>query len=544
MYHPTMNALGLLSRRHLIRLGAVAGAGRLLPRSPARAQEGPEAAWSPADGLRLAGPVQGLSSLDPALSRDLDTNFIVRQIARGLVGYDTQLNPVPELAAAIDVSGDLRTYDVTIRGDAVFHDGRPVEAEDVAWSFARALNPESAGGDPNALAAPVYLRDIAGADDVLAGRATGLEGIEVIGPSRLRITLQEPSATFQMKLAAVPASILDRHQAVEGAAWWQAINGSGPFSVQAIDATAFELAAVPAWRTGMPAVERVRVLLGADASQPENLYQAGEIDLVPDVLPQLVPLIEDPASGVPIGAMIEVMRFSLAYIALGNQRPPLDDVHIRRALQRVFPVERFARAMFGDRVVPATGVLPPGMLGTTWGSVLPAQDVEAARAEIAASRYGAPEAVPAIPVYAADIAPVEALRDLARDELGLVVEAVQVNWYDFLAGLAAQRWDAYSLLWGADYPDPEALLWVLFGSDSAENYTGYRNAEFDAAIAAARREGRIEQRRARYAEAQRILVDDAAVIPLYMPRGYTLARPGMRHVPVTSMGLLGLEAIR
>src|SRR5699024_5935081 len=86
--------------------------------------------WSPADGVRIAGPTQGIDSLDPALARDLDTIFLTRQLARGLVGYDDDLLPVPELAATIDVADDGLEYTVRIRDDARFQDGRPVEAED------------------------------------------------------------------------------------------------------------------------------------------------------------------------------------------------------------------------------------------------------------------------------------------------------------------------------------------------------------------------------------------------------------------------------
>lgn len=527
-------------------LAAAAAAGLVLPVAGIRTvAQDPVPPWAPADGLRLAGPTQGVSTLDPAFARDLDTHFLVRQICRGLVGYDADLNPVPELAASVEVSADLREYRITLRDDARFHDGRRIEAADVAWSFARALNPEIAGGDASRLAAAVYLRDIEGADDLLAGRAATLAGIELEDAARLRIALREPTATFLMKLAAVPAAVLDRRQQTSEPMWWSSLNGSGPFRIASIDpAASLELTPVERWRGEAITLASVSVLLGASASQPENLYQAGKLDLVPDVLPQLVPLLEDPATGVEIGQLLDVPRYSLAYIAFGNQRPPLDDPHVRRALQLAFPADRLARAMFADQALPATGILPPGMLGQEWPAQLPAHDLDAARSELARSRYGTAEAVPPIRVFAADILAVEALRDVAARDLGLRVEATQVTWYDFLVGLAERRWDAYSLLWGADYPDPEAFLWVLFGSDSSENYTGYANPAFDALIAEARSERDTAVRRTRYAEAQQALVDDAAVIPLYVPRGFTLARPGITHVPVTSMGLLGLETIR
>jgi ABC-type transport system substrate-binding protein len=546
MYHLRMKAPGSVSRRQLIEIVAgAAAAGVALPRTCTARALDTGSAWTPSAGLRLAGSVQGVATLDPALARDLDTHFLVRQVCRGLVGYDADLNPVPELAATVDASEDLREYRVSLRDDVRFHDGRAIEAEDVAWSFARALNPETAGGDPAGLAAAIYLRDIEGADDVLSGRASTLSGIAIEDRTTLRIALREPTASFPMKLAAVPAAVLDRTQATGDPMWWTSLNGSGPFRIASIDpATSLTLTPVERWRGEAISVASVSVLLGAGASQPENLYQAGLLDLVPDVLPQLVPLLEDPATGVEIGQLLDMPRFSLAYIAFGNQRPPLDDLHVRRAMQLAFPADRLAKAMFADEALPATGILPPGMLGQEWPANLPAHDLEAARVELAASRYGSAAEVPPISIYAADIVPVEALRDVAERDLGLRVEAIQVDWYDFLGGLAERRWDAYSLLWGADYPDPEAFLWVLFGSDSSENYTGYANPSVDALLAEARNDPGLSARRTRYASAQQALIDDVAVIPLFVPRGFTLARPGISRVPVTSMGLLGLETIR
>jgi ABC-type oligopeptide transport system substrate-binding subunit len=304
-----------------------------------------------------------------------------------------------------------------------------------------------------------------------------------------------------------------------------------------------ELESASSWHSNTVAVSTVSIRLGPSANQPVNLFQAGEIDLVRDAQPLLISLVEDPATGIDDGSVLETPLFSLAYIAFGNQRPPLDDLHVRRAIQLVFPASSFAEAKFGDRVLPATGIVPPGMLGKAMEADLPRVDLDAARAEIAASRYGSAERVPPIRIHAADIAPVEALRDVVMRDLGIKVEAVQVNWLDFMDGLAVQRWDGYSMIWGADYPDPEAFLWMLFGSASSENYTGYSNSALDDIIALSRREPERAERRDLYMRAQQMLIDDAAVIPLYFPVGYTLARSGLNDILVTPMGLLGLETI-
>lgn len=537
-----MNTRARASRRQLIASGLAAGFGWNRLHSGRASAEA--AGWSSADGLRLAGPYQGLASLDPTLARDLESNFIVRQVCRGLVGYDETLAPVPELASTIHLSDDQLTYTFGLREEARFHDGRQIEAEDIRFSLSRAVNPSTAGGDLARLPGPTYLRSIVGVDAVMRGDAAEISGIEVLDGRRVRISLESPSSTFLMKLAAIPASILDRHQDMSDPLWWTRVNSSGPYHIVSFNPDSeLVLGSIGSWLGKEIAVDEIRFRVGLSAAQPVNLFQAGEIDLVPQIPPQLVSLVTDPATGMDGAFVLKEPEFGLSYIAFGNRHPPLDDVHIRRALQYVFPAARFAAASFDGRVHIPEGLIPPGMLAREWQAEMPPVDSDAARREIALSRYKEASAVPAIRVHAADIAPVEALRDVARDELGLAVEAVQVNWFDFLEGLSRRSWHAYSLFWGVDYPDPEALLAVLFGSDSTENYTGYSNLALDALLDEARTEFGDEARQNLYAEAQQVLLNDAAIIPLYSPIRYTLARKGMSSVPTSPMGLLGLESL-
>jgi ABC-type transport system substrate-binding protein len=532
-----MNATLRLTRRQF----AATAAGMSLlaaPLRPRASAQGLPPAWTPGDGLRLAGPLEEPASLDPSLARDLPTTFLLRQVFRGLVRFDDGLNPVPELAERIDVSPDGLTYRAVLRDGARFHNGRRVEAEDVRESLSRALRPTTGAG--SALPGSTFLGDIAGAADVLSGAVEMLTGVVAFDTRTVEITLSRPSATFLMKLASVPASVIDRHDPVGE----DVPSGSGPFRVASRQPEeSITLAAAGTWWRGAPAVSEVLVRTGISASQPLNLYQAGEIDLVDEVPPDLASLVADDASGIEVGSLIRTDRFAVAYIALGNSQPPLDDREVRRALRLAFPAGNVARATFNGTVPEATGLIPDGMLGRTWTSPPRTVDVDAARAALRRSRYGSAERVPPIAIYGADVAPLEALRDTVGTALGLTIEVIAVAWPDFLAGLAARRFPAYTLYWGVDYPDPENLLWTLFGSDSPENYTGYRNAGFDAALASARGTLDPDQRAAIYASAHRLLLDDAAVIPLYFDRQTTLARAGIGGLSVTPMGIMSLEMI-
>lgn len=534
-----------LSRRHLVTAGVfgIAGVGQSTSPSSSAARQAEADRWQIGDGLRLAGSVTGPSSLDPARSRDLSTNFLLRQVFRGLMSLDSNLDPELELAKSVDISEDGRVHAFTIRDSARFHDGRPVTPADVQVSLSRALDPRTTDGSLEALAGITYLQDIEGATDQLAGRSEFLAGISITGDRTLTITLRLGSPTFLMRLASVPASIVDGTQVGEGRDWAAAPNGSGPFAVARWDPQeSLDLVAAESWWPGKPALSRVLIRLGSSAAQPVNLFQAGEIDLLDGIPPEVIDLVEDPATGIPSGDLLATDLFATAYIAFGNTDAPLDDIHVRRALQYVFPNGLVASASFNGAVNPANGLLPPGLLDSDWPTTMIAEDAEAARDQLRRSRYGSGDNVPPISIYAADIAMVEALREVASEELGLEIDAIQVGWPDFLTGLAERRFPAYALYWGADYPDPESLVDMLFGARSAENYTGYANETLELLLKGARRTSGGE-RVAVYAQANQLLIDDAALIPLYHPVGYTLTRVGMAGVEVTPMGILGLETI-
>jgi ABC-type transport system substrate-binding protein len=501
------------------------------------------AAQDTAQPLRLAGPSGGLQTLDPALTRDLAGLFLVRQVYRGLLRFDADLQPVPDLAEGVETSSDLRTYTFRIRPNAAFADGTIITSAHVAASYRRALDPATAGGAASGLAAVTYLGDIAGASEMLAGSASQLSGLQMIDDRTISITLTGPGATFLTRLASVPTSIVDAGEAIaDPQTWWQHPNATGPFAIDSLDDEMLVLVPNPAYIGMQPAIGRVEVVLGPNSAQPLNLFQAGEIDLVTAPASQSASLLEDPASSIEA----EVARtplFATDYIALGNTQPPLDDVHIRRALRFLISPDLVARAMFDGTVTAATGLIPEGMLGRSWPSAHIGADPELARREIGLSRYGTAERVPPIAIYAADIEPIEALRDLAAEALGLMIEAVAVGWSDFLGGLAARRFPAYGLYWGADYPDPEAFLGMLFRADGSENYTGYVNEAFDAILNQARSVADDDTRAGLYAEAQDILLEDAGVIPLYFDVGVTVSRPGLTGLDVTPLGILGLESV-
>jgi oligopeptide transport system substrate-binding protein len=392
------------------------------------------------------------------------------------------------------------------------------------------------------LGGPTLLSDIDGYDALVSGETTTLSGIRALNASTVEIRLSTPRSTFLMKLASAPASIVDPDDVNRGGNWWRSPNGSGPFSIS--EWTPNELMVLAPYDNyfaGAPTLQRVEIRLGASALQSFNLYQAGEID-IDSISVGNVDRVSSPESGLS-GELTVTPLFSVDYIAMRTDVAPLDDPHIRRALQFAFPRDKIAGVMFDGQLQAAEGMIPNGMLGRDWPVDWPPFNIDAAREQIAESRYGTPDNVPPIQIYIAGYAGAEALRDSLEASLGLTVEVIDVDWPDFLNGLTNQRYPAHELYWGADFPDPESLLWTLFGTGVADNYIGYENPRFDQVLAKAASETDAAARAKLYQQAQQMLIDDAVVIPLYYDVAYTLQKPYVRGLELTALGILRLDSV-
>jgi ABC-type transport system substrate-binding protein len=490
--------------------------------------------------LRLAGPVQGPETLDPAQMRDLSAVTILRQIYRGLIYYDDDLNPVPELAESYDISADGLIYRFVLRPGSTFQDGSPITANDVAFSLSRAVNPDTVEGDTSLLAGPTFLSDIVGFPDVINGQADMLSGIEVKSETELSITLTAPSATFLTRLAAVPAAIVSRAQVESDSTWWARPIGSGPYRVDKWDPeNELDLTRYDDFVLGKPKIKDINIRLGSRAIQSFNLYQADQID-VDAVTLYDVDRVADP-NGDFTDQLVRMPQFAFGYIALRTDVAPLDDPKIREALQLAFPRVNMATITFNGQVDPAFGLIPDGMLGRDWKKILPDMDIDAAKAAIQESSYGTADKVPPIRIYTSGALASEVLRDIARDELGLKIEVFDLEWYDFLNRLDSKQVPAFELYWAADYPDPEAMLQPLWGTGWPGNYTDYSNPKVDDLLTQAASEADSDARAQLYAKAEQLILADNVVIPAYIDVQYTVIKPYVHDLTVTPIGILRLE---
>ncbi|HLC28458.1 MAG TPA: peptide ABC transporter substrate-binding protein [Dehalococcoidia bacterium] len=479
--------------------------------------------------LRLFGgdPI----TLDPACASDADSAVYIVEIFSGLVSFDRELNVIPDVAESIDVSPDGLVYTFHLRKNVVFHDGsRRVVADDFKFSMERALNP-----DTQSTVGEVYLDDIAGVDEFITGAAEEVSGVKVINDDTLEITIKEPIVYFLDKLTYPTAYVVDRREVgdatcFEGADWTLNPNGTGPFKLKEfVLGQRIELEPnTDFYLDPKPSLQQVTYLLAGGSALV--MYENDEID-VTGVGVNDVERIRDPNE--PLNAEYQTgANMSTDYIGFNTQEAPFDDPRVRKAFAMATDKQLVAETVLMDILLPAKGILPPGIAGydETYEGV--PYDPEAARALL--DEAGGPELFDDVTLLTSGqgAAPSEALAAVTalwEEDLGVSIPIEQEEFGIFLRDIDQGNFKMFSLGWIADYPDPQNFLDIKLHSESSNNETQYSNPEVDALLERARAEKDEAERIRLYQEAERLIVEDSPWVPLFHGQDSVLIKPYVKN---------------
>jgi oligopeptide transport system substrate-binding protein len=493
--------------------------------------------------LNLVGGTSEATTIDPALVRDTQASFLARQIFSGLVTLDDDLNVVPDLAAQLpDISSDGRTYTFTLRSGAKFQDGREVTAEDVKYSLERACDPsvDPTGQGAN-LPAATYLNDIVGASDKLAGKASELSGIVVKDDRTVAITIDAPKSYFLSKLTYSTAFVVDRSNVEDsGSDWWKKPNGTGPFKLKEWKTgDHITLTRNSSYYGGAPFLAQINLALGVNATGTMTQYEQDKLDVIDVPFSDLERVLDDTN---PLSRQVSVVpALSLTYIGLNTTVKPFDDPKIRQAFYYALDRTKIAQVMYESKVQEAKGVVPPDMPNYTSEATAGTFDLDKAKQLIAESSYGSVDKLPPIVIYSAGGGLDSSLSEILYQNLGIKVEVRELEWADYLDGLAQRNFQAFILSWIADYPDPQNFLGMLFGSSSGENHTHYSSPEADGQLDQAAVERDLATREQDYARVEQTVLSDAPVVPLYHDINYVLMKPYVKGLRVTPQGVINLK---
>lgn len=470
--------------------------------------------------------------IDPLLQTGSADEY-VGHLFSGLVRMNTDLQVEPDLAERWDVSADGKEYTFTLREGLAFQSGKPITAQDVRASWERA-----ADSNLDSHTVDSYLGDIVGFKEKVAGEAQQISGLEIIDDRTIKVTIDEAKPYFLAKLTYPATFIVDQENIESGGEDWVFLpNASGPYGLRnylAGEGMVFERN--PNYHTPV-ALEYVVYLFDHPGSHT-SIFEAGVADVV-RIGPYDAREIQDPSH--PLNEQLHVTTsMCTSMFLLNNSLPPMDDPLVREALVRSIDRDLLNENFFNSMEIPAFSILPPAMPGHSDELSIASFDPQAAYTALQASTYAGD--VPRIVItdwgYGDEEDPfIDAVINMWRENLGIEVEVEYLDPDNFSKQALNQENQIVSYGWCADYPDPENFLDLLFNSQGGFNVAGYSNPEVDELLALARSELEPGVRLQLYRQAEELLLEDFAVLPLDYNRIYALANPRVQGYSLPPMGV-------
>jgi len=504
-----------ISRRGV--LGAGAGLGALAtgfrPAGPALAAPGV---------LRAA--ITGynvVNTLDPAVAALIPEFYVIWGLYNGLLKFDAQMQPVPDLAESFRVADD-GALEFKLRPGVKFHDGSTLTSDDVKFTLERLM--AEATQSPN------------------RSKVSALSAIEVPDPLTVRLRTAEPFAPLLTFLsnARTGTQILPRKPVeADAAGFGRKPIGTGAYKLtswepgQSLKLAAFGDYFIP----GGSRIPEIEIPLIAEETSGVTALLGRQIDLTSTAPFADIPTLEQRRD-------IKVIKqpgLNTRFLQLNNRKAPFDDVHFRRAVSLAINRDVLVRIVLFGEGKATPGLIPPSLTASHDPTPKPLStfNAERARAELARSKYGAGTTGTILTWGSGwwkrfgEVA-VAQVNQVLGTNLNVEVNEANTVFSRIRAG------DYQGGTWGwLGMIDADEYSYDLLHTQGWRNFAGYSNAALDELLIKARRELDPAKRGALYKQSENLWIEDMPVIPLFCSNVHNLMASnvsGFTQLPYSNFG--------
>lgn len=435
------------------------------------------------------------TNLDPRVGIDAQSERIDELIFDALLTRDEHLNVQPGLAERWEISDPL-TYVFHLHHGAIFHNGQPLTARDVKWTFDSLLQ-----GKVRSTKAAAY---------------RFVDHVEATDDFTVVFHLKEPFASLLWNLSEGAIGIVP-YGSVDDMS--QAPIGSGPFKfVSAEQDKEVILTRNDRYWGEEPLLERVRFTVVPDPTTRALELRKGSADVAINAL------TSDTVLALEKNPNLKVERAPgtiLAYLSFNMRDPLLKDVRVRQAIACAIDRRPLVHFIWRDFAQPATSILPPQSWAYHDSTDGFAYDPARAREILDDAGYRSQNGVRFHLVMKTSTE--ESTRLLAAvlqqqlREVGIALDIRTFEFATFLADVTSGSFQVYSLRWSGN-EDPD-IFDTAFNSHNfpptGRNRGFYSNARVDTLIGDARRELDQNVRKRLYAQIQDILAQEVPYVNLW-----------------------------
>ncbi|MFJ5768830.1 ABC transporter substrate-binding protein [Psychrobacillus sp. NPDC093180] len=432
-----------------------------------------------------------------------------------LLKLDNDGNIVPNLITDYEVIGDGKEVIFNLKEDAVFHSGKPVNAEAVKLSFERLVS-----------------------SSPFSTNAGDIDSIEVLSDYSFKITWKDQFAPFFINattpfLAPLDVSVLNG----EGEGFEKEPSGSGPLKLVKInrgDSLVYEPYKDFNWEGQKPGFDSVKFRFIPDEETRILEFKKGNVDVLLNVPYQYIEDLEKDSEV----TIKRVQSDTLSYLGWNNKQPIFQDVKVRQALALAIDRESIIDNTLNGEAQAVFGPLPKTVFGysekiETMARDKYTRDIEAAKKLLAEAGWNEtnkdgvvmkdgkefsvelwvdddPANQRAAQVIQNQLMEIGVKINIAVKESATIIEQTPKGVHEML-------------LWSYGWPDADVLNFLLFGKDKSKRLH-YENENIYSILDKAAIEMDQEARSKLYEEAQEMLVEESPFIPLYVKENVTAIR--------------------
>ncbi len=489
----------------------------------------------------LADPI----TFDPTVSADLASNAINFQLYDNLFIYNRQGKLVPFLAEGYVVSPDAKVYTFKLRKGVKFHNGREFTAEDVRYTFERALVVKGT-------TASGYFEHVVGGKEFIEGKTEHVTGMEVLDKHTFRIRFTRAHPAFAKQTAPARMAIVNRDNIPDMRKSFpmEKAGGTGAFIlVEGKRNFKYTLKPFKDYWHGSLSLDRLELVVAQKFMTAMDMYENNELDLVTPPVSQMPRIRKSPT----LSKELLILPRGRACIIAMNYKvlPQWNNKKVRLAFIHAIDTKTIAEVALEGMVQPARSCQPPISYGRPTQLKALEYDPEKARRLLAEAGYPGGKGFPALTLLSRPqsmyVRALEAAAGMLQKNLGVEVRVKPKEFGTFIREVNQKNIHAFFLnCWTAAYLDPEYHLSDIMTTGAKRNRWNYSDKYYDSLIAKADTTVDEEERMRLYLEAEEYTINEGAVIPLYYDIYAILVKPWVKNVEwsPTSNGFLSFWSAR
>lgn len=439
------------------------------------------------------------ASLDPRTLRNTTDYRVLDLLYDGLVRLNGDLLPEPNLATKLE-QVDPTTLLVTLREDAKFHDGTPLTAEDVVFTYTSIRDPKLASNAAS-LFAPI-------------------ETVEAVGTHQVKFTLSKPNAPL---LSYMDIGIVPKHAVEAGQDLSNKPVGTGPYKLASwTKGSEIVLEANADYAGGAPATDKIVFVVLGDNTARAQALEAGDLQMI------MTPLSPDDVTRLAADDRFthtKLPGLTMTYLGFNTQSPAIADPAVRRVVGMLIDQDVIVDQIYGGLDIPGTSVLMPSNSWVYSPDIRqPTFDMEGAAKALADLGWTAgsdgmlqkdgQKLTIRLSTNSEDSARIQTIEYIQNvmQQVGIDAQISIADFPAWIADVRAGNYDIALLSW-VNLVDPDRGTYSHFTTTGATNWGKYSNPVVDEALEKGRTSLDQQERIEAYHQAARALAED---LPYYV----------------------------